>query len=193
MSSNDNSSSSTVKSYVDQVVGTAQSAIGSVTGNNQNKGQGGTTKKQAETEQDASHTTAKVSPFTADPNTGAAAKADPGRSGGSWNQTVGAAKESIGNLIGNENLRQEGIRQNAEGKSQEAKGQVQDFSEGITKRVQGALGSVGAAITGDRESEARWRDIQDEGKAKHKGAEADILKCQQQPQQSSPQIGDEKK
>ena len=93
-------------------------------------------------------------------------------------------------MIGNENLRQEGIRQNAEGKSQEAKGQVQDFSEGITKRVQGTLGSVGAAITGDRESEARWRNVQDEGKAKHRDAEADILKRQQQPQH--PQIGDEK-
>lgn len=36
-SNNNNGSSSTVKSYVDQAVGTAQSAIGSVTGNNQNK------------------------------------------------------------------------------------------------------------------------------------------------------------
>jgi len=175
-SNNNNGSSSTVKSYVDQAVGTAQSAIGSVTGNNQNKEQGGATKKQAETEHNASGL------FTADPNTGTT-KSDSGRSGGSWNQTVGSAKESIGNLIGNENLRQEGIRQNAEGKSQEAKGQVQDFSEGITKRVQGTLGSVGAAITGDRESEARWRDVQDEGKAKHRDAEADILKRQQQQQQ----------
>ncbi|KAN0083455.1 hypothetical protein V8E54_002543 [Elaphomyces granulatus] len=192
MSSDNNPSSSTFKSYLDQAVGTAQSAIGSITGNNENKEQGENTKKQGKNEHDASHTVTKVGPFTADPNTGAAVKADPGRSSGSWNQTVGAAKESIGNMIGNESLRQEGVRQNAEGKSQEAMGQVQDFGDGITKRVQGALGSVGAAITGDRESEAKWRDIHDEGKTRQRGAEADIQKRQQQPQQSSPKIGDEK-
>jgi hypothetical protein len=30
---------------------------------------------------------------------------DPKRDTGSWDQTVGSAKESVGNLIGNENLR----------------------------------------------------------------------------------------
>jgi uncharacterized protein YjbJ (UPF0337 family) len=121
-------------------------------------------------------------------------KADPGRSSGSWNQTVGAAKESIGNLIGHQSLRQEGVRQNAEGKSQEAVGQEQDSGDSITKRmrrVQGALGSVGAVITGNTESEAKWRDIHDKGKPRQRGAETDIQKRQQQPQQSSPKVGDE--
>lgn len=31
-------------------------------------------------------------------------------------------------------------------------------------RAQGAVGSVGAALTGDREQEDKWRKIHDEGK-----------------------------
>lgn len=96
------------------------------------------------------------------------------RSTGSWNQTVGAAKESVGNFIGNENLRKAGIQQNADGKEQEAKGQLSDLTQGVSDRAQGALGNIGAAITGDRESQAKYQDLHDEGKARQRGVEAEL-------------------
>lgn len=138
--------------------------------------QADSTKAQAQKEYDASHTTAKVGPFTADPNTGVAVKDDEDRTSGSWNQTVGAAKESLGGLLGNENLRQTGAQQNADGKAQEAKGQLSDLGQGITDRAQGALGSIGAAVTGNREGEAKWRDVHDQGKTLQRGVEADLQK-----------------
>lgn len=96
------------------------------------------------------------------------------RSTGSWNQTVGAAKESVGNMIGNENLRQSGIQQNADGKAQEARGQASDLAQGVTDRAKGALGNVGAAVTGDREGQAKFQEQHDEGKARQRGVEAEL-------------------
>ncbi|KAH8694956.1 putative mismatched base pair and cruciform DNA recognition protein [Talaromyces proteolyticus] len=191
--SSDGTSSSTVKSYVDSAVGAAQSVVSSVTGNtadqvltpplhvsahpsNHPQKQAEATKAQAEQEYRDSHTTAKLGPATVDPNTGAAVKNNEDRTAGSWNQTIGAAKESVGNFIGNENLRQAGIQQNADGKTQEASGQLSDLGQGITDRAQGALGNVGAAITGDRETQAKWQDVHDQGKARQRGVEADLQK-----------------
>ncbi|CRG86115.1 hypothetical protein PISL3812_03118 [Talaromyces islandicus] len=168
------SGSSTLKSYVDSAVGTAQSAISSVTGNPADQKQAEATKSQAEQQYKDSHSTAKVGPISADPNTGAAAVDHEDRGNGSWNQTVGAAKESVGNLIGNENLRQTGIQQNSDGKAQEAKGQLSDLKQGISDRAQGAVGNIGAAITGDREGQAKYQDIHDEGKARQRGVEAEL-------------------
>ncbi|KAJ6112233.1 hypothetical protein N7523_008294 [Penicillium sp. IBT 18751x] len=176
--SSDNSNSSTLGSYVNAATGAAQRAFGAVTGDSsyQNKGEAAQAKAQA---QDVnSHTTAKLGPFTADPNTGAAAKDNEKRSDGSWDQTIGSTKEAIGNMIGNENLRRTGAEQNAAGKEQEAKGQLQDWGEGIQNRAQGAIGSVGAAISGDRAEEEKFREMHDEGKVRQRGAEADMAKKQ---------------
>lgn len=35
---------------------------------------------------------------------------------------------------------------------------------------------MGAAVVGDREEEAKWRDVHDEGKARQRGVEADLQK-----------------
>ncbi|KAJ5153510.1 uncharacterized protein N7482_009988 [Penicillium canariense] len=200
--------SSTLGSYVNQATGMAQRAFGAVTGDSsaqvciggrtpttptqfnkskqrtntlsprQNKGE--LSQEQAQAQHENSHTTAKLGNTTADPNTGAIAKDDPNRSTGSWDQTLGSAKEAIGNAIGNENLRQAGVQQNAAGKEQEAKGQLKDWGEGIQNRAQGHLGAVGAAITGDREEQKKYEDIHDEGKVRQRGAEADMAKRQGQ-------------
>lgn len=79
-------------------------------------------------------------------------------------------------MLGNENLRRAGVEQNAAGKEQEAKGQLKDFGQGVQDRAQGALGSVGAAVKGDREEEEKFRDLHDEGKVRQRGAEADMAK-----------------
>lgn len=135
-------------------------------------------KAKGEAKNEASHETAKIGPFSADPNTGAVAKDNENRPTGQWDQTLGSTKEAVGNLIGNENLRRGGAEQNAAGKEQEAKGQLTDFGKGIQNRAMGALGSVGAAVTGDREGEQEYRDMHDEGKVRQRGAEADIVKKQ---------------
>ena len=85
--------------------------------------QGENRKLEASAEKELSHTTAKAGPFTTTAS-GGISKDDPNRAAGSWNQNVGALKESIGGFVGAEGLKQEGIQQNADGKGQEAEGQV---------------------------------------------------------------------
>ncbi|RAL09217.1 putative mismatched base pair and cruciform DNA recognition protein [Aspergillus homomorphus CBS 101889] len=172
MSNTENSS--TLKSYLDQGMGMAQRAVGSLTGDASTKSQGHQTEQTGKAENEASHTAAKLGPVTADPATGATAADHPKRTDGSWDQTLGAAKESLGNLVGNESLRRAGQEQNAAGKQQEAEGQLQDWGQGVKGRVEGGVGKVAAAATGDESKEAAWRDVHDEGKARQRGAEVDI-------------------
>ncbi|KAJ5538657.1 hypothetical protein N7513_006605 [Penicillium frequentans] len=174
----DNNNSSTIGSYVNQATGAAQRAMGSITGNSSTQAKGEVAQEQGKEQHENSHTTAKLGPVTADPHTGATATDDPNRANGSWDQTVGSAKESLGNMIGNESLRRAGVEQNAAGKEQEAKGQLKDWGEGIQNRAQGAVGGVAAAVTGDRADEKKYQDMHDEGKVRQRGAEADMSKRQ---------------
>ncbi|KAJ5396448.1 hypothetical protein N7509_004561 [Penicillium cosmopolitanum] len=176
--STDNGNSSTLGSIANSATGMAQRAYGAVAGDSSAQNKGEAAQEQAKAQDEASHTTAKLGPFTADPNTGAVAQDDPNRATGSWDQTVGSTKEAIGNVIGNESLRRAGVEQNAAGKEQEAKGQLKDWGSGMQNRAQGALGSIGAAVAGDREEEQKFRDMHDEGKTRQRGAEADIAKKQ---------------
>jgi hypothetical protein len=50
------------------------------------------------------------------------------------------------------------------------------LGEGVGDRVQGALGSVGAAVIGDRAKEQEYRDQHDEGKVRQRGVEAELAK-----------------
>ncbi|KAI3005604.1 hypothetical protein CBS147346_4270 [Aspergillus niger] len=168
---------STLKSYVDQATGMVQRAAGSLTGDSSAQSTGTATQAQGEAEHNASHNNfTKLGPVTADPATGAAATDHPQRSNGSWDQTVGSAKESLGNLIGNEGLRKAGQEQNAAGKQAEAEGQMRDWKEGVEGRAKGAVGKVAAAATGDEEEERKWRDVHDEGKVRQRGVESEVQK-----------------
>jgi uncharacterized protein YjbJ (UPF0337 family) len=93
--------SSTLKSYIDSATGAAQNALGNLTGNTGDQAQGEARKDKAEAEHDLSHATAKV-PGGAVSGSGAFSKDDPNRTEGSYNQTMGSAKETLGGLIGNE-------------------------------------------------------------------------------------------
>ena len=193
-----NPSNSTIKSYVDQATGMAQRAMGSITGDSSrmvrlpqttyttltpyevltynNQATGETTQSKADAEHEASHTASKLGPVTADPHTGATATDNSQRTNGTWDQTVGSAKESLGNLTGNEGLRRAGEEQNARGKGAEAEGQLRDFGEGVRDRVQGGVGKVAAAAAGDRGEEEKWTRVHDEGKVRERGAEVDMQK-----------------
>jgi len=166
---------STLQSYIDSASGAVQSAIGSLTGNasDQNAGEG--KKDKAQLENQASHATAKIGNYSAS-SSGAITKNDPNRSDGSWNQTVGSAKEALGGFVGSEDLKRKGQQQNAEGKAQEAQGQLNDFGSGIANRVAGAVGGAVAGITGDRDAQLKAQRQHDSGKTQQRGAEADIQK-----------------
>ena len=79
-------------------------------------------------------------------------------------------------MLPEQNLKQEGDRQNAEGKGQEAQGQLNDFGSGVMNRVSGAVGGAVSGITGDREAQLRAQEQHDIGKTQQRGAEADIQK-----------------
>lgn len=93
--------SSTLKSYVDSATGAIQNAVGSVLGSSGDQAEGQAKQKKADAEYDASHATVKL-PGVAASSSGAVTKDDPDRTAGSWNQTVGSAKELAGGLVGSE-------------------------------------------------------------------------------------------
>jgi uncharacterized protein YjbJ (UPF0337 family) len=95
--------------------------------------QGELKKTHAEGEKAASDAAVKAGPFTMS-STGAMVKDSQDRTDGSWNQTIGSAKEALGGLIGNESLKQAGAQQNQEGKGQEAAGQLSDLGAGVSDR-----------------------------------------------------------
>ncbi|KAL2127022.1 hypothetical protein VTI74DRAFT_11470 [Chaetomium olivicolor] len=177
MSANNNNNSnnpSTLKSYVDSATGAVQNVVGSIIGNTGDEAEGRAKQQKAQAEYDASHSAVKVPGATV--SSGAVAKDDPNRSEGSWNQTIGSAKEFVGGLVGNESLKQSGREQNLSGQEQEARGQVKDYTSGVGDRVSGAVGSAVAGLTGDRAKQAEYQDRHDTGKAQQRGAEHDIQK-----------------
>ncbi|KAF2470046.1 uncharacterized protein BDR25DRAFT_226729 [Lindgomyces ingoldianus] len=175
MSSNNKDQTSTLQSYVDSATGAVQSAIGSITGNPADKKQAEDKKLTGDVERDLSHSAAKAGPFTVSPS-GGIAKDDPNRTAGSWNKTVGSAKEAVGGLLGAEGLKQEGIRQNKEGQGQEAQGQLSDLGKGISDRVGGTIGGAVAGLTSNPAARNEAQKQHDDGKARQRGVEADLQK-----------------
>jgi uncharacterized protein YjbJ (UPF0337 family) len=182
--SNNKDATSTPQSYLDQATGAVQSALGSLTGSTVDKvsfrslpssAQGESRKDTAAAEHDLSHSAAKAGPFSVTPS-GGVAKDNSDRTEGSWNQNVGAAKEALGGFVGAEGLKQEGIRQNKEGKGQEAAGQVNDLGKGIGDRLGGTVGGAVAGFTGNAAQKEEAQRQHDEGKARQRGVEADLQK-----------------
>ncbi|KAK4219121.1 putative cruciform dna recognition protein [Rhypophila decipiens] len=171
-STNDNTS--TLQSYVDSAKGAAQNLVGSVLGTSGDQAEGKAKQEKADAEYDASHATAKLGPVTV--TTSGVTKDHPDRSAGSWNQTVGSAKEAAGGLVGSESLKQSGREQNREGQEQEAAGQVSDLASGTADRVTGTVGSAVAGLTGDRAKKAEYQKQHDTGKTQQRGVEHDLNK-----------------
>ena len=131
------------------------------------------TQAQAKAEKDASHAATKAGPYTLS-SSGVPAKDSSDRTQGAWDQTIGSGKETIGNLIGSEDLKRQGREQNAAGRVQEAKGQLDDLSNGVQDRLSGAVGGAVAGLTGDRAAQQKYANQHDEGKSRQRGAEMDI-------------------
>lgn len=191
--------SSTAKSYLDSAVGAAQSAFGNLTGNTEDQvrqyyslphlstpppfytyahtlqAKGEAHKARGAAEGDASHTAGKAGPISFT-SSGGVATDDQRRTQGQYDQTVGSAKETLGNLVGAEGLKRDGAEQNAMGKGTEAEGQLADFGSGVADRVKGAVGGATAGLTGDREKQQQYQLQHDDGKAAQRGAEIDIQK-----------------
>ena len=86
----------------------------------------------------------------------------------------------IGNALGMEGLKKEGIEQNQQGKAQEAQGQLSDLGKGAGDRVQGTVGGIIAGVTGNTDAQKAFEEQHDRGKTLQRGAEVDIQK--QNPQ-----------
>jgi uncharacterized protein YjbJ (UPF0337 family) len=192
MSSNDNSGNptSTLQSAIDTATGYVNQGIAAITGSsgdqvrsrssanlptNTVQAKADQYKGKGEAESDLSHAAAKAGPFSVS-STGAVAKDSDDRTQGKWDQTMGSAKETVGNLLGNENLKQQGREQNIQGQGQEAKGQLSDLGQGISDRVQGTLGAGVAGFTGDKDAQAKYNDMHDEGKSRQRGVEVELDK-----------------
>lgn len=137
--------------------------------------QGEQTRTEGHAEKDLSHSVGKVGPLAVS-GSGGVSQDSPDRTEGSWNQTIGSAKESIGGLLGAEGLKRDGIQQNREGKAQEAQGQLSDFGGGMADRAKGAAGSAFAGLTGNKAEQEKYQAKHDIGKTQQRSAEADIQK-----------------
>jgi len=166
---------STLQSYIDSASGAAQSLYGSITGNQTDKAEAAQKQDKADVEDVASHSVGKLGPFAVG-SSGAVSQDDPNRTEGSWNQTVGAAKESIGNFVGAEGLKREGIEQNRQGKGQEAQGQLSDLGSGVGDRIKGTVGAGVAGVMGNEGAREEYQQQHDVGKTQQRSAEADIQK-----------------
>ncbi|KAL2107076.1 hypothetical protein VUR80DRAFT_5716 [Thermomyces stellatus] len=164
---------STLSSYANSAAGTVQSGIASLTGNTSKKVDAQQAKAKADTQHEASHSATKIGPFSVGGG-GGVAQDNQQRREGRYDQTMGSVKEATGNLLGNQQMVNEGRRQNESGQGQEAKGQLKDLKEGAASRVQGALGGAVAGLTGDRAEQQRQADKHDEGKARQRGVEAEV-------------------
>ncbi|MCJ1306829.1 hypothetical protein MMC25_000472 [Agyrium rufum] len=167
----DNSSS--FKGYADQVTGAVQSGVASITGSAGDKANAQQSKDKAALEKDLSHSVGKVGPFAVS-GSGGVSKDSTDRTEGSYNQTIGSGKEMLGNAIGADGLKKQGIQQNQEGKEQEAKGQLSDLGGGMADRITGTTGSAFAGLTGNRADQQRFAQQHDAGKTAQRSAEADI-------------------
>ncbi|RDA87170.1 hypothetical protein CP532_4294 [Ophiocordyceps camponoti-leonardi (nom. inval.)] len=172
---NKSSAPSTLSSYVSSAAGAVQSAVGSLTGNTADQNKGEARKEEAKAEHDASQAAIKVPGATLS-SSGAVVKDDENRSQGSWNQTVGSAKEAVGGLVGSESLKETGREQNLEGQKQEAKGQLSDMGSGLANRAQGTVGGAVAGLTGDKKGQEHYEQMRAEGKSQQRGVEHDMQK-----------------
>ncbi|KAK7529634.1 uncharacterized protein J3D65DRAFT_173800 [Phyllosticta citribraziliensis] len=165
---------STLQSYVDSATSTVQSAVGSLTGNTADKKQAADKQAEADVKHDLSHAGASAGPV--DVSASGVAPKSSDRQQGSWNQTIGSAKETLGNVLGSEDLKSAGRKQNAEGQGQEAQGQVSDLGKGVGDRVKGSVGGAVAGLTGNEAAKDEYERQHDQGKTAQRGVEAELQK-----------------
>ncbi|KAF8467347.1 hypothetical protein BDZ91DRAFT_723883 [Kalaharituber pfeilii] len=164
---------STLKSYVDSATAAIQSAVGTVTGNPNDKAQAERKKQAAAEEHTASHAGAKIGPVSFS-NTGEATVDNQERREGQREETAGSVKKAIGNITGNTSLKNEGARQEEEGQSRKAAGQVKDLTSGTADRLAGAAGGGVAAMMGNPDAQSGFQKQHDQGKTKVRGVETDV-------------------
>lgn len=71
---------------------------------------------------------------------------------GHTKEVIGAAKEKLGSLIGDEKLEAKGHLQNAEGKKDRVKGEIKEGIEDVKNKVK-----AGAEVIKDKVNEVRGR------------------------------------
>jgi len=130
--------------------------------------------QEAQAERDVSRAGANVGPVNLSAS-GVALSNEDRREGGA-KETMGSVKETVGHLVGSDDMVYQGRRQNQEGQGQKAAGQVKDYVEGTTDRVGGGVGSAAAGLVGNREKEREYERMHDTGKTNVRGVEAEVNK-----------------
>jgi len=173
--SKNSDNSSTVGAMLQNVAGAVQSGLGQLTGSGKDVKEGETRKVAAQEQNETSHTAAKLGPITATGEGGGHVD-NKDRQQGAFDQTIGSGKQFVGGVIGSESLKAQGREQYDRGVQRETAGQASDLVEGISKRVGGTLGNIGAAVTGDTEAQRTYQQQHAEGKAAQRSVEHDLQK-----------------
>lgn len=89
----------------------------------------------------------------------------PSRTEAKKDQFVGNVKENVGSAVGNESLEAEGKTQNNAGAIQETAATVQGYVTGAVDQVAGAVKGAYNALTGDTTAEAENKVQEKKGEA----------------------------
>lgn len=154
---------------LNKATGHAQSAIGSVTGNERMKAEGDAKvmEGQVKSEMKHGHHTTGAG-MTANDDGGFAAQ-DSDRTKGSIKQSVGSAQQSVGSALGADGMQRGGLQRQAEGHAQENHGRAADLTSGLGEQISSNAQWAGAKLTGDKVTEAEMAKKAADGKARTQG------------------------
>lgn len=87
---------------------------------------------------------------------------------GKYDQAAGNVKKTVGDTLGNERLQAEGKTQNATGNVSEIASTVEGYVQGFTNQVKGAVTGTINSLTGNHTGEAESTVQQKTGEAQKK-------------------------
>ncbi|EIM19815.1 hypothetical protein WALSEDRAFT_48524 [Wallemia mellicola CBS 633.66] len=80
---------------------------------------------------------------------------EPSKFNANYDSITGNLKESAGNILGYESLKESGAKQHASGEAEKQAATAKQYTEGATEGVQAKAQNVFGAVTGDKEQQAK--------------------------------------
>ncbi|TIB80024.1 putative quinone oxidoreductase [Wallemia mellicola] len=91
---------------------------------------------------------------------------EPSKFNANYDSITGNLKESAGNILGYESLKESGAKQHASGEAEKQAATAKQYTEGATEGVQAKAQNVFGAVTGDKEQQAKGAAKEDKAEAK---------------------------